>query len=71
MNNKMYNLNHSSHNYLKNNYEDNFNNVEWNNDEIVSLDDDIPINDDYKNEYSKKYSFPQKKGFTFKQNKYK
>ncbi|WP_434799679.1 hypothetical protein [Terrisporobacter vanillatitrophus] len=71
MNNKMYNLNHSSHNYLKNNYEDNFNNIEWNNDEIVSLDDDIPINDDYKNEYSKKYSFPQKKGFTFKQNKYK
>ncbi|MPN39677.1 hypothetical protein SDC9_187205 [bioreactor metagenome] len=71
MNNKMYNLNHSSDNYLKNNYEDNFNNVEWNNDEIVSLDDDIPINDDYKNEYSKKYSFPQKKGFTFKQNKYK
>ena len=71
MNNNMINLNHKSDSYLMKNYEDNFSNNEWNNDDIAMFDDYVPINDDYKNEYSKKYSFPQKKGFTFKQNKYK
>lgn len=71
MNNKMIDLNQKKHVYLTNNYEDSFSNYEWNNDDILMLDDYVTINDDYKNEYSKKYSFPQKKGFTFKQNKYK
>lgn len=71
MNNNMINLNHNSDSYLMKNYEDNFSNNEWNNDDIAMFDDYVPINDDNKNEYSKKYSFPQKKGFTFKQNKYK
>ena len=73
MNNNMFNLNHKSDYYLMNNYENNFDNNEWNNDEIVINDDSIPINDYYNNEYgsNKKYSFTPKKGFTFKQDKYK
>lgn len=65
----MFNLNHKSNYYLMNNYENN----ELNNDEIVATDDSILFNDDYSNEYvyNKKYSFSEKKGFTFKQNKYK
>ena len=35
MNNNMFNLNHKSDYYLMNNYENNFDNNEWNNDEIV------------------------------------
>ena len=72
MNNKRFNLNHRSNYYLTNNYEDNFDNNEWNHDDIIDFNDNIPINDDYNDyKYSKKYSFPQKNGFTFKQNKYK
>ena len=73
MNNNMFNLNHKSDYYLINNYENNFDNNEWNNDEIITNDDSIPINDDYNNEYgdNKKYSFTPKNGFTFKQDKYK
>lgn len=70
---KMFNLNCKSSYYKMNNYEDDFDNNEWNNDDIVNFDDFIPINDDYNNEYgyNRKYSFPQKKGFVFTQNKYK
>lgn len=70
---KMFNLNCKSSYCKMNNYEDDFDNNEWNNDDIVNFDDFIPINDDYNNEYgyNRKYSFPQKKGFVFTQNKYK
>lgn len=61
MNNKMINLNQNKHSYLTNDYEDNFSNYEWNNDDIMMFDDYVPVNDDYENEYSKKYSFPQKR----------
>ncbi|MCC3862968.1 hypothetical protein K0040_01400 [Terrisporobacter petrolearius] len=71
MNNKMINFNQKNHSYLTNDYEDNFSNYEWNNDDIMMFDDYAPVNDDYENENSKRYSFPQKKGFIFKQNKYK
>lgn len=73
MYNSMFNLNHKSDYYLMNNYEDNFDNNDWNNDNIATFDDNTIINDDYDNGYSnnKKYSFTSKKGFTFKQDKYK
>lgn len=63
MNNNMFNLNHKFDYYLMNNYENNFDNNEWNNDEILTTDDSIPINDDYNNEYgyNKKYSFLEKR----------
>lgn len=71
MNNKISNLNYKYDYYLMNDYEDNFDNSEWNNDDIVIFDDNIPIDDYYNNyRYNKKYSFSEKR-FTFKQNKYK
>ena len=51
--NKLLNLSHKTDYYLTNSYEDNFENQnnEWNNDEILNLEDNIPNNDDYHNEY--------------------
>ena len=51
--NKLLNLSHKTDYYLTNSYEDNFENQnnKWNNDEILNLEDNIPNNDDYHNEY--------------------
>ena len=51
--NKLLNLSYKTDYYLTNSYEDNFENQnnEWNNDEILNLEDNIPNNDDYHNEY--------------------
>ncbi len=72
MNNKILNLNHKSDYSLTNSYEDNFEKNDWNNDNIITFDDNIIINDDYDNgyTYNKKYTFTPQKGFTFKQDKY-
>ena len=61
--NKLLNLSHKTDYYLTNSYEDNFENQnnEWNNDEILNLEDNIPNNDDYHNEYIEYYKLFTKK----------
>lgn len=51
--NKLLNLNHKFDGYLNNDYEDDFFNEsnEWHYDEIINIEDNIPNNDDYYNEY--------------------
>lgn len=75
MNNKMFNLNHKSDYYLMNNYEYNFNDDanDWNNDNIINLDDNIPINDDYDGGYveDRNHLYTNKNELKSKGNKYK
>ncbi len=61
--NKLFNLTRNSDYYLTNNYEDNFQHDEWDNDYIMNVEDNIPVNDDYDNKYNvnNKYSFSNKK----------
>ena len=63
--NKLFNLSHKSNYYLTNNYEDEVIKNKWDNDEIINTEDEIPINDDYYNEYMKnnKYSFLERNKF--------
>ncbi len=51
--NKLLNLNHKFDGYLNNGYEDDFfdESNEWHYDEIINIEDNIPNNDDYYNEY--------------------
>lgn len=73
--NNIFKLNHKVNFCLMNNYYDVFDNSEWNMDEITSSNSNLLINDSvYENEYrssNKRYSFPQKKGYKFKQTKYR
>ncbi len=74
-NNNIFNLNNKANFYLINDYGDVFENNEWNIDEIANFDSNLSMNEKvYDNEYrrsNKRYSFPQKKGYKFKQSKYR
>lgn len=73
--NNIFNLNHKTDFYLMNNYDDAYGNNEWNMDEIPSFDSNLSIDENvYEKEYksyNQRYSFPQKKGYKFKQTKYR
>lgn len=68
----MNNIIHKFNDYLMGDYEETFDD-DWNKDYDLNFDYNIIINNVYNCKYlhNKKYSFPQKKGFTFEKNKYK
>ena len=67
-NNNTFNLNHKPDFYLMNSYGDAIENSDWNNNNLINIDDNIQTEDeDFSNEWSNKgYSLLEKKDFKSK-----